>query len=137
MRAVFWLMTSTVPRVGASIKRSAAVSVLLPAPDGPVKEHELRRASMLSDTPESASRPGRLMATLRRRSSETDHFGASPISARTNSSASKTSRSATPSPTATEPISTLSCRAIASRMRALAVPLELRDQATPVSFSRS
>ena len=56
MRAVFWLLTSTVPRVGRSIKAIKRSSVLLPAPDGPVRNTNSPRW-MSSDTPESASRP--------------------------------------------------------------------------------
>jgi hypothetical protein len=53
---VFWLFTSTVPRVGRSMSAMSRSSVLLPAPEGPVKNTNSPR-SMFSDTPERASRP--------------------------------------------------------------------------------
>jgi hypothetical protein len=56
IRAVFWSFTSTVPRVGRSISAMSRSTVLLPAPDGPVRNASSPR-SMLNVTPESASRP--------------------------------------------------------------------------------
>ena len=132
MRAVFWLLTSTVPRVGRSMSAIKRSSVLLPAPDGPVRNTNSPR-SMLNDTPRERLAAGRvtLVDVL-----EPDHDRASPSSARTNSSARNSSRSATPSPTATSRIGTLSWRAIASRMPPFAVPSSF-VMATPVSFRRS
>ncbi len=53
---MFWLFTSTVPRVGRSMSAINRSNVLLPAPDGPVMNANSPR-SRLNETPSAPRGP--------------------------------------------------------------------------------